>query len=129
MPAPSHAQAVATLRHFDAIERELKALNKNPDLGKTNQKSAIIDSVTRLVGARIMTPAQAIMQLGTVPEQPIAQRKWVMQHAQQAEQAKDGILDHHRMAHAGTPEEMHAPGNPDDHLSTISSVLGMYGKK
>lgn len=131
-PAPTHGQTVAALRHFDAIERQLEPLLKDEKLGRSNMKSAIIDAVTKLVAGRIMTPATAVMQLGTVPDDPLQQRKWVMQHDQQARAAKDSVLDHHRTAFAGAPEEMIAAqgqSSPDDHMDTMSGLMAHYGKR
>ncbi len=121
MPAPDHAQTVAALRHFHAIGSELETLLKNPSLGRSDVKSDIIDGVTKLVSSRMMTPAQAVMQLADVPGDPIQQRRWVMQHYQQNEQAANSVLDHHRIAHAG--KQAMPAGNPDNHGQDMQSML------
>lgn len=121
MPAPDHAQTVAALRHFHAIGQELETLLKNPSLGRADIKSDFIDGVTKLVAGRFITPAQAVMQLADVPADAIAQRKWVMQHYQQNEQAANSVLDHHRISHAGK-KDMPA-GNPDNHGQDMTSLM------
>lgn len=126
-PAPTHAQTVAALRHFHALNAELEALAADPDLGKADIKSKVIDGATKLVGMRIMTPSQAVMQLGEFPVQPFQQRAWVLQHLQQNKTAQDAVLDHHRTAHAGI--ENMPQGSPDDHLNDMAGMMqSHYGK-
>lgn len=130
-PAPTHEQTVAALRHFHAIAAVLTPLAKDPDLGKTDVKSKIIDGSTKLVADRIISPAQAVMQLGDVPEKPFDQKGWVMQHLQQTMQAANLILDHYRQANPGDgnwQEEMQSRPIPtgDDHMQMMSGVHDHY---
>lgn len=123
-PAPGHQQVVAALRHFDAIERELGTLLADPDLGKADLKSKIIDGATKLVSSGMVTAAQAVTQLGTVPERPFDQKKWVETQFLQTIQASHAVLDHHRRAFQGHgPSD---PGHVDDHLSTMSGLMSQY---
>lgn len=125
-PAPSHAQTVATLRHVNAIQDELEGLLENPNIGKSSIKSAIIDSATKLVANRIITPAQAVQQLGSVPDEPLEQRKWLRQQLMQSVQTQNAILDHHRAAHTGGDEAAHAPYDPEGHMDTMAGVNEHY---
>lgn len=125
VPAPSHQQTVAALRHFDAIERELRGLLADPDLGKTDMRSQIQDGAVKLVAGGIMTAAQAVAQLTTVPDRPSDQRKWVEQHFQQVIQSADLVLDHHRAAFAGQPAPAQVAG-PDQHADVMSGLLQHY---
>ena len=133
MPAPSHAQTVAALRHFHSIMTELQGIIKNPDLGKADMKSAIIDGATKLVASRIIPATQAVMQLATVPERPFEQKKWVMMQFMQAQQAMDVVLEHHGMSNPATGDlanEMGADrGSPDNHISTMAGLMqAHYGQ-
>lgn len=129
-PAITHQQAVAALRHFSAISRELEGLLKDPDLGKADVKSKIIDGTTKLVASRIIQPAQAVMQLSSVPADPQMQRGWVQQHFQQTMMAMNGVLDHHAQSNPGTgdlPTEIaKSQSNPDAHLDDMASVHSAY---
>lgn len=129
-PPPSHDQTVAALRHFHAIREELEVLRKNPNLGRADIKSAIIDGATKLVATRIITPGQAVMQLGQVPENPLDQRKWIEQQLASAIQAADMIVDHHRTVGPGSQdfatEFAASQSSPDKHLETMSGVMGHY---
>ena len=126
-PAPTHQQTVAALRHFGMLEKELGGLLANPDLGRTDMKSAIIDGATSLVSLGIMSPPDAVTQLATVPERPFDQKKWVEQHFVQTIQAMNMILDHHRTAFQGQPAPPQGAGyNPDQHQSVIAGLQGHY---
>lgn len=124
MPAPSHRQTMAALRHFDAIERELTKLLKMPELGKSDMKSEIIDAATHLVSKGILTPSEAVSELGNVPPRPFDQKKFVEAMFKQTVEGQNFVLDHHRTAFAGQgPFE---DGSPNDHLSTMAGLLSHY---
>lgn len=126
-PPPTHAQTVAALRHFDAIKGELTTLLKNPALGKSDMKSAIIDSVTKLVSERMIKPAEAVMQLSKVPEQPLEQRKALQQLMAQTVQAERGIIAHHAIGFAGGGPE--PTPSADDHMDHMTALGQQYGQK
>jgi hypothetical protein len=131
IPAPSHAQTVAALRHFHAIQQQLDLLLKNPDLGKSSIKTAIIDGTTRLVAERILSAPEAVAQLSNVPDDPQAQRKWVQTTMQQTYQANEAILAHRQSAVAsGTapPEPPGAEYDPDNHTQHISGLAANYAQ-
>lgn len=129
-PPPTHAQTVAALRHFGAIEAELKGLLKNPDLGKADIKEPIIDATTKLVADRIISPADAVTTLASVPTVPFQQKQWIMQHLQTAVVAKNAIVDHHAQGNPGTMDwasEAQAQGaHPDDHMKTMAGLAANY---
>lgn len=124
---PDHAQTVAMLRHADAIKGELSILLKNPSLGKSSIKDSVIDGVSKLVGERILSAPQAVIELSTVPDDPLEQRKWVMKQMQQAVEAERGIIAHHAMGYAGQGP-MPTP-SADDHMQTMQSLHANYGGK
>lgn len=128
-PVLSHQQAVAALRHFHAIDKELMTLLKDPDLGRADLKSAIIDGATGLVANRIIAPGQAVAQLADVPEKPRDQKKWVEQHYQQNKLAANTVLDHYRQANPDPRAAIAAaaqPHDPDQHMRTMSGVMAAY---
>ena len=120
-PAPSHQQTVAALRHFQAILGELGTLMKNPDLGKADLKSDVIDGTTKLVADRMVSPAQAIQTLATFPEKPFDQKKWITQHFMQAMQARGMVLAHHAQAFAGQPPQ--PTPDAESHLQDVSRMM------
>ncbi len=124
MPAPTRQQTIVALRHFSAIEEQLEPLLRDPDLGKSDLKSKIIDGVTRLVSTRMLTPAQAVLELGNVPDKPLDQRKWAQQQMQQTQQAKAAILEHYRQSpHQDEGTELpHA----DDHMQDLQGLMSHY---
>jgi hypothetical protein len=124
-PPPSHQQTVAALRHFTEIERELTQILKNPDLGKANLRSEIIDGATGLVSRGILSASDAVQQLGTVPDVLFQQKQWVQKHFTQTVQAQTSILAQHAQGFAGqqVPTD---PSDPDNHMNVISSLLSQY---
>lgn len=127
IPTPSHQQTVAALRHFQAIMSELRGLLKHPDLGKSDLKSEIIDGATKLVAKQIISPAQAVAQLSQVPDRPFDQRTWLAQQYTQAEQARDLVLDHHRMGNPAQGDENSPPvSGPENHMSDMAGLMGHY---
>lgn len=120
-PAPTHVQTVAVLRHLAALQQELTVLLKNPDLGKADMKSAIIDGVTKLVADRIVPPTAAVQKLATVPETPFKQKQWIEHDYAENMQARNAILAHHAAAFAGAPAQQ-AP-DPENHMSDIKSAM------
>ena len=128
-PAPSHQQTVAALRHFAALERELTTLLKDPDLGNADLKSKIIDGTTGLVAQGYLTPAAAVTELGTVPERPFDQKKWLEQHFVQTIAAANQVLSHHQAAFPGGAPNEETP-SMDDHHSLMGSLASQYqGRK
>lgn len=125
----SHAQTVAALHHFDAIQKEIEGLLKSPEVGRSSIKSAIIDGATSLVANRIISPAQAVQQLGTVPDDPLEQRKWLRKQLEQTVQAENIVLAHRSASTQGgsAPEEDHAAQyDPDTHIDTMVGVHSQY---
>ena len=126
MAAPSHQQTAAALLHFDAIEQELKGLLADPDMGKADLKSKIIDGATKLVAKGILTPAAAVTQLGSVPEKPFDQKKWVEQNLIQVVSAANAVLQHHGDAFAGQQLDNTSANPNENHISTIAGLAGQY---
>lgn len=124
VPTPTHAQTVAALRHFTALKQELTVLINNPDLGKADMKSAIIDGVTKLVADRIVPPATAVQQLATVPDSPFQQKKWIEQNYAQVMKAENGILAHHGAAFAGQGNQ--PPPDPANHMQDLQSMMASH---
>lgn len=129
-PAPSHGHTVAALRHFHAIVAELKTLIANPDLGKSDARSMIIDGTSKLVVERILTPANAVQQLSNVPSNPRQQRQWVMNMLQQTIAASNNVIDHHAAGHHGSldwaTESQHPEYGEDNHFQAMEGLTGHY---
>lgn len=126
-PVPSHEQTVAALRHFQALITEGRQLLKNPDLGKADLKSDIIDIASKLVGNRILSAADAVTQLATVPEKPFEQKQWVENLYAQAVTAQAAVLDHHRAASIGSGdyeiESLVHKSDPEKHRDTMKGLM------
>lgn len=132
MPAPSHQQTVAAIRHFMAIIDELQALEKDPSLGRADCKMQIIDGFSKLVAARMISSGTAVAQLTRIPADPLGQRKWMKQMLQQTIAAQNNVLDHHVATHPATldwaQESQHQPGSMDDHMRTMDGLSQSYNQ-
>jgi hypothetical protein len=124
MPAPNHAHTVAALRHFAALAKQLEGALKDPDLGKSDIKSKVIDGMTELVQERMIPPGEAVATLATFPERPFEQKQWVTQHYQQVMQARNFVLAHHAMAFAGEGPAP-TPG-ADTHMQDVSGMMAQH---
>lgn len=123
-PAPTHQQTVAALRHFQALIQAFKPLLDNPDLGKADMKSEVIDSITKLVADRVVPAAAAIQKLATFPEKPFQQKQWITQQYMQDMQARGQVLAHHAKAFAGQPPQ--PTPDAENHMQDISSMMGTH---
>jgi hypothetical protein len=114
---------------MDAIEKELKAILKDPAVGKSNIKSKITDGVANLVASRIITPGDAVSQLASVPDQPFQQKQWLQKHLVQAVLAKAQVLEDHGKAFGGVHDQLiDKTADPDNHLADIQGAMGHYGR-
>ena len=121
MPAPTHAQTVAALRHFDAINKQLRGLLKNPDLGKADIRKSVIDAVTKLVSDRILSPTQAVQQMTSFPDKPFDQKQYLGNMFVQNQQAEMAVLMHHGDYVA--PEGPRPTPNPDNHMQDMAEMM------
>lgn len=128
IPAPTHAQTMAALRHFDAIRTQLQKALRDPDVGKSNIRRRITDGMAELVADRVMTPDIAVKTLTDVPDVPFQQKQWLIGQYKAALQAEVMILAHHGAAHQGVPEHMiDQRADPERHLEDIAAVRQMFG--
>lgn len=127
-PPPSHQETVAAMRHFDAIKGELTTILRDPALGKSDLKDAIINGVTGLVATRIISAPEAVAQLTQVPSDPLAQRKWIQTQMDNATQSENVVLEHYRQgkAAAGNMAIEVDHGKPDDHMKHMASIRSNY---
>lgn len=128
IPAPTHEQTVAALRHFQAINKELRGLLLNPDLGKADIRSAVIDAVTRLVAGRIIPPEQAVTELAKFPDRPFDQKQALSQMLAQNMAGEIAVLEHHGQTNPPQSEDFGAENamnssDPDNHMQTMQGMM------
>lgn len=126
-PAPTHDQTVAALRHLHAVAGELKTILKDPNLGKADIKSSLIEAASKLVGSRILSAAQAVQQLAQLPERPFEQKQWIEQQYAQTVDAQAAVLQHHRSQAMGTGdydlESLLHTSDPEKHQETMRGMM------
>jgi hypothetical protein len=126
--APSHAQAVAGLHHFAAIENQLRLIMQSPKFGKDDIKGDVLDGLVRLIGSQDMKPTEAVDTIKDFPVAPGLQRQWVEQKFMQVNQAREMMLAHRQATAMG--EDPNAPPSaawsPDSHGDHMAGLLGHY---
>jgi hypothetical protein len=125
MPAPTHAQTVAMLRHSTAVLNELRQIAKNPELGKDDLKREIIDGTTKLVSQLVISPTDAVKLLTGVPDTPYQQKVWVATQMHQTELARALVLGHHALAFRGVGPLPNP--SADQHQTDMAGVVRHYG--
>ena|ERR1700680_1179360 len=106
-PPPTREQIIATIKHFQAVKKQFMPIAMNTGLGKENLRPKIFDATATLLGQGIFTLPQAINGTKDLPADPPGQKKWVLQHLQNIQQAELMILDHYS---SGPPEIPQMPG-------------------
>ena len=124
-PPPSPQQTIAAVRHFGAISKECASLLGDPDCGKSDIRSKVIDGVTSLVSEGIATPADAVRELASFPDRPFEQKRWLENYMMKSDQASAAVLAHHQMAppQPGSPQ---ADYEPENHQSIIQGLMSQY---
>lgn len=124
VPAPTHAQAVAALRHFGAIETAIAGVARDPALGKSSVKKQIVDAVAGLVANRIMSAPQAVEELANVPERPFDQKTWLAQQLMTTQSARVEIYDAYARTHPGGAQDRSY--DPDNHVADVEGLTAQY---
>lgn len=128
--APTYGQTLASMRQFSAIRRQLQRLMREPELGQVSVKGKIVDGIAELVADRILTAADAVQQLGNVPERPYDQKTWLAQQAQLTDEAERTVIAHYRQGIAGMAHEaIDRTGDPSNHFADISALMQHYKRR
>jgi hypothetical protein len=98
MPAPTAAQTQAGLRRFDAVMSAMRAIMRDPDLGRTNLRPKIMDQASKLIGSKVISLAQCMQAIAPLNDQPLDQKNLVSGIYNAALQASNALLDHHGAA-------------------------------
>ena len=101
-PAPSHEQTVAALTHTAAVSKELMTILRDPDLGKKDARSQIVDAALELVQKGLASVPAVVEQIKSLPSDAQGQLQWVKGHLMANQLAQFAVLEHHRGAFPGT---------------------------
>lgn len=124
-PAPSHEETIAGLHHFTSVMKPLAKMSKNPQLGKENIQGDILDGIAGLMANGVMSLPEAMNIIRTIPQDPPAQRNWVMQHLRQAGMARDNLLEHYSAA--GPDLNAQHGWTKDSHQDHMKGLRARYG--
>jgi hypothetical protein len=103
-PSPSHEQTVAALHHTSEVSKQLMSLMRDPELGKKDARSQIIDASLELVQKGLATVPAIVEQIKGLPSDPRGQLDWVKGHLLGNLLTQHAIFEHHRAAFPPTTE-------------------------
>ena len=94
-------RTIAVLRRSSAIEAELSKLLSNANVGRIDMKSETESAIVSLVASGILTASEVVTEIGTVPERPADQFRWLENHLQRTIDSADAALARHQAEFAG----------------------------
>lgn len=123
-PPPSHAQTVAAVHHFGEIKQAMVPVMKDPNLGKSNVRPKLLDSFSKLLATKTLSLPEIMTALKSLPEDPIAQKKFVEKIYADNNQAQQMVLQQYAQSPAeqGEPD----PWSEDGHAGHMSSFAQRY---
>lgn len=122
--APTAGQTAAALHHFSEIKSTLKPLLSDPNLGKTNIRPKLLDSMSKLLASRALTLPQVMNAVKALPDDPADQMKFVQKVYQDNDTAQKLVLLQHRSAPQS--EDQEDPYSADNHSAMMDGLLKQY---
>lgn len=101
-PAPTHEQTVIALHHTAEVSQQLMALMRDPELGKKDARSEIVDVALELVQKGLATVPAVVEQVKNLPSDPQGQLNWVKAHLMANQLSQFAVLEHYRAANPPT---------------------------
>jgi hypothetical protein len=124
LPPPTRLQAVALLRFYTDVERELAALrDAENSLGVLDRKASINASIGALIASGTMSFDLAARYFGLIPTDPAEQLAWVANSIAYAHAAvRDALQHHYWVYHGASPEYLVA----HDHVAVLDGFFDHY---
>lgn len=125
-PAPTQAQTVAALHRFGEVKQAMRPVLGDPKLGKDNIRPKLLDAASKLLGSKVLSLSEIMNAIKGLPDDPLAQKKFVEKIYGDADKAQKIVLSHHAAAPAmqgtGEPDQW----NADNHQTHIDGLMGHY---
>lgn len=126
-PAPTPGQTAAALHHFSEIKSMLKPIMADPNLGKTNIRPKLLDSMSKLLASRALSLPQVMNAVKSLPDDPVEQLKFVQKVYQDNDAAQKLVLMHSRnAANASESPTNEDPYSADNHAAMMDGLLKQY---
>lgn len=126
-PVPTQAQTVAALHRFGEVKQAMRRVIGDPKLGKDNIRPKLLDAASKLLGSKVLSLSEVMNAIKGLPDDPLAQKKFVEKIYGDADKAQKIVLSHH----AGAPPMQPGTGEPeswssDNHQTHIDGLMGHY---
>ena len=122
-------QLIAGLHHFNEVQKKLFGVLNSADAGKSNIRPKIFDASAALIGEGMMTVPEVMNGIKDLPEEPVAQKKWVEQKIGQMEMAKQKLVMDFVGQGPGGDTGNEAEWSPDNHRDHLTGLLGNYNAR
>lgn len=130
-PAPTHAQTVAVMHRLGEIKSALKPVVNDPNLGTKNIRPKLLDAASKLLGSKVLSLTEIMNAIKGLPEDPLAQKKFVDGLYSTASQGQLAILEQHRNANLPEPGQPPDAGAdewmPEGHNAIMDELMQQYG--
>lgn len=125
----THDQVVAAMHYFTALDRALAPLLKDDRIGRENIRPKVFEAAASLMGEKILSLADVMNAIKTLPDDPIGQKKWVEQHLRTNALAQEKIIEDYR---ASEDEDwmgasQNSKWSQDQLGDTMKSLVERYG--
>lgn len=121
----SKEQVIAGLHHFSAVQKEFQPLLTSPLLGKGNMRPKIFDAAASLIGEGIATVPEIMNGMKSLPDDPIGQKKWILQKVSDAKMAEQKIISDYVSQGPG-PEPQGQPWSQNNHKEHMNGLMARY---
>ena len=100
-------------------------LLSSPVLGKGNMRPKIFDAAATLIGEGIATVPEIMNGMKSLPDDPLGQKKWILQKVADAKMAEQKIISDYISQGPG-PEPEGPAWSEDNHKDHMSGLLAGY---
>ncbi len=126
-PQPlSYDQTMAAVHHLQAVEKVMKPLLTDPSIGKSNIRPKVFDACADLMGEQIMSLADVMNAIKTLPDDPVDQKKWVEKIVRTSAMGVQKVTDEFMQNENGLEEAKSSQWSPDTHGDHMKAVRQRY---
>ena len=117
-------QLMSGLHHLGSIQKALSPLLRNPVLGKNNIRPKLFDAMATLIGQGTMSVPEVINGMKDLPDDPLAQKKWLESKVAKTMQAEQKLVNDYIAQGPGAEPE--GEWSMDNHKDHMAGLMGNY---
>jgi hypothetical protein len=121
----SKHQLISGLHHLGSIQKALSPLLRNPAIGLKNIRPKLFDAMATLIGQGTMSVPEVINGMKDLPDDPLAQKKWLESKVAMTMQAEQKLVNDYISQGPGAEPE--GPDwSMDNHKDHMAALMGNY---